>query len=374
MNGVLHVPALEVRQGRHLLYCFAVDGKLLSQFTAIARVRRGDGADLLGYQRPEVLRHVQQIRKYLETDEALLPNALVIAFDDRVRFTSSGTATKDSRPGTLAIPLGGTEDKKVGWLVDGQQRAAALREAAVSRFPVCVVGFVAESVAQQREQFVLINATKPLPRSLLYELLPQTSGLLPEALRKYRLASQLLDRLIRDVDSPLCGLVRRPTTPDGVIQDTSVLKMLHNSLSDGALFRFRAANGGGSDLEGMLRLLKDYWATVACVFPEAWAKPARESRLSGGPGIVALGFVLDTIVDNYPADHLPTQAVLQEELQALQPNCHWTAGVWDLGHGVQRRWNDLQNTSKDVRLLANYLTALYRSHARSKSGNHAEGA
>ena len=88
----LSLPALEVRQGRHTLYCFAVDGKLLSQFAAVCRLKRGDEGIILGYQRPELLKHVAQIRSYLETAGALLPNALVVAFDRPLAFTPSGPA------------------------------------------------------------------------------------------------------------------------------------------------------------------------------------------------------------------------------------------------------------------------------------------
>jgi DGQHR domain-containing protein len=280
MTKTLRLPALEVRQGDHTLYCFAVDGKQLHLFTAVSRLKRSDEGDVLGYQRPEILGHVRQIRDYLETSAALLPNALVVAFEHRVRFTPAGRGDGYSRAGTLAIPLGGAEHEKGGWLVDGQQRAAVLREAKVGPFPICVVGFLATSTDQQREQFLLVNATKPLPRGLLYELLPQTDALLPSALRKYRLPAVLLERLNRDDDSPLCGLVRMPTCPDGVLKDSSVLKMLDNTLTNGALFFFR--DGGEADAAGMLRLLKDYWSAVACVFPDVWGKPARESRLSGG--------------------------------------------------------------------------------------------
>ena len=61
MANTLTLPALEVRQGHHTLYCFAVDGKQLAQFTAVSRLGRGDDGTVLGYQRPEVLRHVRQM-------------------------------------------------------------------------------------------------------------------------------------------------------------------------------------------------------------------------------------------------------------------------------------------------------------------------
>jgi len=64
--GELRVPALEVSQapGR-VLYSFAIDGKLISSFATVSRVRR-NGVDLEGYQRPEVLSHIAEIRAYLK--------------------------------------------------------------------------------------------------------------------------------------------------------------------------------------------------------------------------------------------------------------------------------------------------------------------
>ena len=36
----IRVPAIEVRQGERRIYCFAVDGKQLLDFTAVSRVKR----------------------------------------------------------------------------------------------------------------------------------------------------------------------------------------------------------------------------------------------------------------------------------------------------------------------------------------------
>jgi len=78
----LRLPALELRQGRdRVLYSFAVDGKMLPEFTTVSRLGRGEHKEVLGYQRPEVLSHIAEIRAYLESDNPILPNAIVIAFD-----------------------------------------------------------------------------------------------------------------------------------------------------------------------------------------------------------------------------------------------------------------------------------------------------
>src|SRR5438046_755415 len=83
----IRLPALEVRQSKSMvLYSFAVDGKMLSKFTTISRIERNAQHRILGYQRPEVLSHIGEIKNYLESDNPMIPNAIVLAFNKRVRF------------------------------------------------------------------------------------------------------------------------------------------------------------------------------------------------------------------------------------------------------------------------------------------------
>src|SRR6185295_18290693 len=105
----ISLPALRVRQGEgRTLYTFAVDGKLLNQFAAISRLRRDVAGAILGYQRPEVLSHIAEIRRYLESSAPMIPNAIVIAFDERVRFSphSGLKGSPYAEHGELRIPLG----------------------------------------------------------------------------------------------------------------------------------------------------------------------------------------------------------------------------------------------------------------------------
>jgi DGQHR domain-containing protein len=359
-----HLPALAYpqKEGR-TLYAFTVPGRALSSFVTVSRLQRGEQAGVEGYQRPEVLAHIDEIRTYLETDAAMLPNALVVAFDDRVRFDSlSGTAGDGAatRHGELVVPTGSGEADKPGWVVDGQQRMAALRHAEVEDFHVCVVGFVAESIQEQREQFMLVNATKPLPKSLIYELLPATDCRLPASLEGRQLPAKILERLNFDEDSPLALRIKTHTNPDGDIKDNSVLQMIENSLSDGVLYRYCDRRSGSLDLDEIVHVLKAFWGAVGEVFPRAWSLPPGRSRLTHGAGIVSMGYVMDAIADRYRREGPPAQEHFENDLKQLAPACHWTKGRWDMGAGVQRRWNEIQNTSQDRRLLTNYLMIQYR--------------
>lgn len=361
----LRVPAIRVQQTPEtVLYTFAVDGKLISHFATVSRIRRNDGVTLEGYQRPEVVSHIAEIRNYLESETPMMPNAVVIAFDSRVRFEADHQAPPNgyTHLGTLVIPIDSTtETERPGFIVDGQQRLAAIREAEIDAFPIMITAFITDDVGEQTEQFILVNSTKPLPKGLIYELLPSTESPLPRLLHRRRFPAYLLDRLNRDEDSPLRFLIQTPTTPQGVVKDNSILRMLENSLIDGVLYRYRDTEGTGGDVNNILAILKVFWSATADVFHDAWGLSPRRSRLMHGAGIVSLGFLMDAIAERYRHLGIPTREQFVADLAAMRSLCRWTDGYWDLGPGQQRKWNEIQNTSKDIQLLANYLLYQYKA-------------
>ena len=360
---VLSLPAIEITQGRgRRVYAFAVDGKLLPDFTSVTRIGRDGSRRITGYQRPEVLTHIKQIKKYLESASPMVPNAIVIAFDKSVKFTpGKGGDARNGRPGMLTVALPENGQRKPGLIVDGQQRTAALRDANVRRFPIFAVGFIAKDETEQREQFLLVNSTKPLPKGLLYELLPSIDAPLPEALARKQFPAVLLDRLNNDEDSPFKELISTPTSPGGVIKDNSILKMIENSLTDGALFRFRRADSNGGEVEEMLQLLKNYWTAVAKTFPQAWGQPPKRSRLSHGAGIVSMGFICDAISDKHRRVRMPSEKQYAKGLAVLVDECRWTDGFWDFGRGHHVKWSDLQNTASHIQMLTDFLIQQYRT-------------
>jgi len=366
-NEVLRLPALEIEQGSHRLYAFAVDGKLLPRFATVSRIRRTTGSQIEGYQRPEVISHIASIRRYLESEEPMIPNALVVAFNRRVAFEPHNSSRETPRTGDIVIPLSRTTDVESlpGWIVDGQQRTAALRDAAIRSFPIFVTAFITDDDEEQKAQFILVNSTKPLPKSLIYELLPSTSAALPPALEVRRFPARLLEHLNWDSDSPLKGMIRTPTTPEGLIKDNSVLRMLETSLSDGALYRWRDSNSGTGDLTLMLQFVKNYWMAVSEVFADAWGLPPRKSRLMHGVGITSLGYLMDAIADRLWEIEIPTVHDFASDLEPLVDICAWTRGEWRFGPNSVRAWNDLQNTQKDTQLLTNLLLFQYKARVWS---------
>lgn len=362
---VLRLPALEIQQGpTRRLYSFAIDGKRLGEIATVSRIHRHEEGVLGGYQRSEALAHVKAIRRYLESPDALMPNALVVAFDPWVKFKAASRRRPSelSRIGTLEIPLVGEQDDKPGWIVDGQQRSAALRDAEVDAFPIPVVGFITAAVSEQRAQFILVNNTKPLPTGLINELLPATEGELPVALMRRRYPAVLLEQLNFRLDSPLRGQIRTPTTITGVIKDTSVLKMLEASITDGALYRFRDPITGGGDTEAMLELLFAFWAAVKDVWDNDWGLPPRKSRLSHGAGIAALGYLMDAIVDRRAEKgETPDSEAFATDLRLVAPRCRWSSGAWEFGMG----WDEIQVVPRHITALTDFLLDAYREATAS---------
>lgn len=360
----LRLLALEVRQGNRRLYQFAVDGKQLANISTVSRIHRDNEGHVGGYQRPEVMRHVKAIRDYVESPSALMPNAIVIAFDSRVRFEPApGVRASDgSTAGSIVIPTSEPDSPDApGWIVDGQQRVAALRDAELANFPVPVVAFITDDLREQRAQFILVNNTKPLPKGLIHELLPDTEGHLPLTLLRKRHPSKLLSLLNLLPDSPMAGAIKTPTMPGGRIRDNSVLKMIENSITDGALYRYRDPRTGEGDTDRMIQVLWNFWTAVANTWPEAWVLPPRKSRLTHGVGIVALGFVMDEITECCSmGSQVPAGETYEEHLQPLVEICAWTRGQWAFGLREHRPWNELQVTPKDVLKLTELLLQTYR--------------
>ncbi len=362
--STIKVPAIEFVQNDNRLFTFIINGKKIPLFASISRIKRGEEFELAGYQRPQVISHIVEIRHYLESKNSMIPNAIVIAFNNRVKFVRSSANKADSGFGYLEIPVDvGVEDvEKAGWIVDGQQRMTAIQEADIESFPMCIIGFIADDERAQREHFIRVNSAKPLPKDLLDELIPETDALLDTAKEKRKFPLKLRNQLNHLDNSPFKERIKTPTTPGGYIASSSIMKMLDNSLSNGVLFRHRRV--ASDDVKTMVLILVNFWSAVKETFPQEWDLPPSKSRLTHGAGMISLGHIMDAICDRLANTPVPSKDRFAAELVKIRPACRWTQGEWHFGGGVTRRWNDIQNIPKDIEMLANHLVNCYRDTAR----------
>lgn len=360
--------ALRIDQNRnHPLYVFTLTGNELLEIADISRISRDEAGKLIGYQRANVKRHVEDIVQYLNQDDILFPNSIILALSSRVRFRQSrGPSVGDglASSGTLEIPLPAEGGSKPAWIVDGQQRALALSKCKRKDLPIPINAFVADDIELQRDQFLRVNSSKPLPRGLITELLPEVSTTLPANLSARRMPSAICDWLNREPSSPFCGLIRRASTPQSekdkaVITDTSVVKMIEESLSSpaGCLFPYRNVATGETDVDGISNILIVYWTAVAKTFPEAWGKPPSKSRLMHGAGIRSMGRLMDRVMSAVNLNKPTAMAQTGRELQRVAPICRWTKGRWEDIDGL--RWNEIQNVPRHIHILSNVLIRAY---------------
>jgi DGQHR domain-containing protein len=360
--------ALKVSQrGGKVIYLLSLKASELLSISGISRVTRDDVGKLIGYQRPEVRRHVKEIADYLSSEDMLLAHPIILAFTSEVRFVSSrGQKSFDglASAGMLEIPLPRKESDKPAWIVDGQQRALAIQSLKDQDFAVPVCAFVADNVDLQRDQFLRINNSKPLPRGLVTELLPDVDSPLPPKLAVKKIPSALCDLLNKENGSPFKGLIKRPSTQANrstteVITDTVIIKMIEESLTNpsGCLFPYRNIATGEYDQQAIWSVLTTFWSAVKQVFPEAWGKSPNTSRLMHGVGIRSLGKLMDRIMASINPSDENAQALVVKELRLIAPVCRWTSGAWeDLG-GVE--WNEILTTNRHYTMLYNFLIREY---------------
>ena len=369
---MLCVEALRLEQspGRYI-YSFGIDGKEVPKFASVSRARRADeDISLIGYQRPEVQKHIAQIREYIDSQGAMVPNAIVLAFAEGATFTPYVRRSRSARSlggaeaGTLEIPVARAGEEKIGFVVDGQQRLAAIREAERNSFPVFAVAFEARTDEEQREQFLLVNSTKPLPKGLIHELLPGTQGHLPPHLEKRKLPAELLAHLNHTQGSPLEGAIRTATNPTGRIADNSMLRVLETSLSDGVLWEIAQVEEGEGAVVEMCKVLQAFWAAVREVWEDIWELKPRQSRLLHGAGVVTLAYLMEEMIVRYQGEPWPPKAYFVGQLELIRDDFKWTDGWWDFGGDVRRRWDEIQNVNKDVMMLMNHMTRVYRLASR----------
>jgi DGQHR domain-containing protein len=356
----LEFPALALAQNpKKTIYAFALDGKQIQDIASISRAGRNGEGGFVGYQRPEVRKHIAEIQRYLETDCPMMPNAVVLALGPSVSFVAAGTQAGVAQSGTLRVRRRTSpDDPGVAWIVDGQQRLAAIREAAIPSFPVFAIGFIAHDLEEQREQFLLVNSAKPLSRALIHELLPGVNTNVPTHLAKRQLPAKLLEALNNRSDSPLQGQIATATNPSGRLKDNSLLRLLESSISDGVLYRVIQHETSDDQFRAMVGVLISFWSAVRHTWHDIWEYGPRKSRLLHGAGVVSLGFLMDAMADRR-RDGWPDETFFRGELAKIKPHCRWNEGYWEFGPNHHRHWNEIQNTPKDVQLVANYLNRLY---------------
>jgi DGQHR domain-containing protein len=343
-------PALRAQQADgHDVFVFAAEPKKVLEFAQIERVGRKDSGELKGFQRHQISSHIKDIRGYLSRQDAILPNAVIVAFLDSVKL-------RHHKDGRVDVEID-TKDGPPGFVVDGQQRLTALSGIDKPGFQVFVSALICKNYDELRQQFVFINSARPLPKTLIYELLPTVDGL-PERYTARRFAARVVERLNFYGGPAMKGEIRQHTNPNGVISDTAMQKLVMNSAAQGAV-RDLIVHEDREDR--CVALIDEFFTAVARVFGGEWAGMSpRHSRLRHGAGIIAMGFVMDLLYSNQGAS---TADQFEPCLELLKPHTAWTSGNWPITD-YDVPWNYLQNTPQDIDILTRHLVTATKRELR----------
>ena len=336
------------------VFVFKAKAKEILQFAQIERVARSETGEILGFQRHQIASHIKEIRQYLSRTDAILPNSVIVAFIDGASITKSEDEVAD-----VVIEVG---DDIPGFVVDGQQRLTALSGIEKPDFEVFVSAIICKDYEELRQQFVLINNTRPLPKGLIYELLPTVDGL-PERYTARKFAARVVERLNFTGGPALRGEIRQHTNPTGVISDTAIQKLVMNSASNGALRTFLPCDDRE---ERSIELIDQYFDAIAKVFAKDWAtRTPRNSRLRHGAGIVAMGFVMDLLFSDCNASKSED---FSGYLNLLDKHTAWGEGEWRMTDYVIP-WSDIQNTPSDIDLLTRHLVSRMKAELKKMRKN-----
>ena len=356
MTKTFTFPVLSPRQSERLpVFCFTATAEEILQIARIERAGRNEAGVLQGFQRPQIAGHIDNIADYLDKPHSILPNALVVGF---TRGVKAQLNRKGSGQVTIDVSKG-----PPGWIVDGQQRFTALSRIAKREFQVVVTGFICPTIQELQRQFILINSARPLPKALVYELLPQVPDL-PATLVPRALASRVTETLNYSEGSSLKGMIKQQTNPNGIIADVAVQKLVLNSMNDGALRLY--AKEPKKLVERGSTLISEFFHAVKHTFPDAWKDHTpKTSRLVHGTGIIAMGYVMETLNS---ASNAKDRDDFVSGLRPLIGKTFWTKGSWEFGNET-RSWNSIQNVPRDVRQLSMYLVQVVKRGPSRRSAS-----
>ncbi len=217
------------------------------QLFGICTISRREEDKERGYQRLLNKNRAQKIASYIDRRRGLLPNNLIIAFTDKVKFQA----------GKLLIP----KVRDAALVIDGQHRLWGLHLADAD-FAVAVVGFIGLDPVRQKELFITINKEqKGVPSSLYLDLLPDISSIVDIDVAQER-AIDLAKALEEEDTSPWWHDINLTGEGKGAISLTNFVRKLKPLLTQPTISTLL--------YEEQYKLLLNYFSAVKNVFLDQW--------------------------------------------------------------------------------------------------------
>lgn len=257
---IKELPTLKVEQPGGTLYLFKISAKELLNASYISR--RSEQAK--GIQRILKKSRLKKIADFIESEDALFPNSIIVSIDDPK--ASFEPLEKGSDIGHLKFSL---EPNSV-MIIDGQHRLHGFEDERTEKdFDVIVAAFLDTNLEKEAYVFYKVNKeAKPVNTSLALDLL----GLIGpgEDFLGFQL-HKVIRTLNEDRDSPLCNTVsmtdvREPGKPFTQANLSTKIKWFLKS-SEGSIFLI---NADEIEKKHLVNLLKIYFDIIKELQSDAW--------------------------------------------------------------------------------------------------------
>ncbi|HQZ97102.1 MAG TPA: DGQHR domain-containing protein [Pyrinomonadaceae bacterium] len=251
----IRIPATILRQRDKNLYLFKINSTLLSKI-AYVTPRSEDDPDEL--QRVVSTPRAKEIGNWLQDDNSLLPNAIVIDLKQNVEIEPSGIPDQV----TIAIPNPDEDpDHKIAYILDGQHRVKGFEYAEGIEFdlPIVAVHNVSQNI--RAKLFIDINSKQvKVDERLLLDLMAGTGILESDDDRVY----EVVKGLNSEPSSALFEKIQfLPEQKGKWIKNTTIFNLLKPHVSNGGVVYNKTT-------AQQIEIFNAYFNAFKDVFTDAW--------------------------------------------------------------------------------------------------------
>lgn len=255
--STITVPTFKIVQNETPMLVFIASARLVYEHFDVSRRIENK---ILGYQRSFSKSRIKEIQRYINQEQGIIPNSILVNLDQ-------GKYSYSEETHQLSL----YETESLGLIIDGQHRVKGCYEANPD-FPLMVVATLGLSVKEQARIFITINRTqKGVPASLYLDLMNLLEGDIEdfdqEGISAERRATEIAIRLNEDEQSPLYQLIRRTGDAGFGISLSEFVNQMKDYVEpkNGKL-----ANYG---FEQQYKIFEIYFRAIKAVFLEQWEDP-----------------------------------------------------------------------------------------------------
>lgn len=247
----IKVEAQVLKQKDFTLYSFVLNSEIIKRIS-YALPRTSDDPEEI--QRIKIASRCREIGDYIQKDDSVLPNSIVVNLSDKVTIEST------ARPDRVTV-IFPSEEGRYAYLLDGQHRVGGFEHSEGVEFdlPITALHNVSDQIAGK--VFADINSKQEKVSDIhLLDLYYQIKALPQED----SAVMDIVELLNNDDDSPLKGRVKTMLgQKDTWIKNTFLKMMLQPYIGKGGILHQRTS-------AQQAIVFKSFFTALKQLFPEAW--------------------------------------------------------------------------------------------------------